>query len=339
MEVAYDAGVRIPESELWLDPRGVKPFAFVSHAHSDHLRAHGVVFASEATVALARARLGERARTRYEALAFGHEVRLGDVRSGGPCGDHVAKLLPAGHVLGSAMLRVEGDGGSLLYTGDFKLRQGRMAEKCQPERVDVLVMETTFGLARYVMPPTAEVEEQIVAFCRDALKRAEVPVLFAYALGKAQELMAFLGEAGMPLMLHESVASMAKAYEGCGWRLPPYRCPRDGHVEGHVLICPPGTDDSRLADGIVRKRTAAVTGWAMDPGAKYRYGCDAVFPLTDHADYPDLLRMVELVGPKKVLTLHGFAAEFARDLRALGIEAWALGQENQLEMRAIVAGL
>jgi len=92
-------------------------------------------------------------------------------------------------------------------------------------------------------------------------------------------------------------------------------------------------------EGILRKRTAVVSGWAMDRWATYRYGCDAAFALSDHADYPDLLRMVELVGPKKVLTVHGFAVEFATDLRARGIEAWALGRENQLEMQGIVAGL
>ena len=75
-----------------------------------------------------------------------------------------------------------------------------------------------------------------------------------------------------------------------------------------------------------------ISGWAVDPGAIYRYQVDAAFPLSDHADYPDLLRYVELVQPKRVLTLHGFAAEFARDLRERGIEAWALSEENQLEL-------
>jgi len=339
VEVAYDAGVRVPGAELWLDPYGVKPFAFVSHAHSDHLRAHGVVFASEATAALARERLGKRARSRYTTLAFGCEARLGDVGLEGPGQDWRVKLLPAGHILGSAMLRVEGDRGSLLYTGDFKLREGRAAERCRPERADVLVMETTFGLPRYAMPPSAEVEERIVTFCRDALEESEVPVLFAYSLGKAQEIMALLGTAGLPLMLHEAVASMARVYENCGMRLPPWRQCDGGKLDGHVVICPPGSEGAPAPEGVVKTRTAAVTGWAMDPGAVYRYGCDAVFPLTDHADYPDLLRMVELVGPKKVFTVHGFAVEFASDLRARGVEAWALGRENQLEMREIVAGL
>ena len=102
---------------------------------------------------------------------------------------------------------------------------------------------------------------------------------------------------------------------------------------GKVLICPPSANRSRMLEKIPRKRVAMISGWAVDPNAIYRYQVDAAFPLSDHADYTDLLRYVELVQPKRVLTLHGFAAEFARDLRERGIEAWALNEENQLELQ------
>src|SRR6185295_17860228 len=103
-------------------------------------------------------------------------------------------------------------------------------------------------------------------------------------------------------------------------------------VAGKVLICPPSAKGSPMLEKIPRKRVAMISGWAVDPGAIYRYQVDAAFPLSDHADYTDLIRYVELVNPKRVLTLHGFAAEFARDLRERGIEAWALSEENQLEL-------
>lgn len=223
-----------------------------------------------------------------------------------------------------------------MYTGDFKLRAGLTAERCQPAHADVLIMETTYGLPRYAMPPTEHVRDEIVAFCQQAFELGEVPVFFAYALGKAQELMAILGSARLPLMLHKSVASMAEVYAESGWALPAYRDCVYHEAAGHVLICPPGADG---LERIRRKRTAMVSGWAMNRWATYQYGCDAAFALSDHADYPDLLRMVELVRPRKVLTVHGFAVEFAADLRARGIEAWALGRENQMELQAIVAGL
>src|SRR5437016_14019645 len=103
-------------------------------------------------------------------------------------------------------------------------------------------------------------------------------------------------------------------------------------LAGKVLICPPSANRSRMLEKIPRKRVAMISGWAIDPNAIYRYQVDAAFPLSDHADYDDLLRYVELVGPKRVFTLHGFAAQFARDLRARGIEAWALTEENQMEL-------
>ena len=105
-----------------------------------------------------------------------------------------------------------------------------------------------------------------------------------------------------------------------------------GEVAGKVVIFPPNAKRSLALTRIENRRVAMLTGWALDPGAKFRFQCDAAFPLTDHADYPDLLRYVELVRPQRVLTLHGFATEFATDLRRRGIEAWALGEENQLEL-------
>ena len=87
-----------------------------------------------------------------------------------------------------------------------------------------------------------------------------------------------------------------------------------------------------MLERITNKRVAMISGWAVEPNAVYRYQVDAAFPLSDHADYDDLLRYVELVQPKRVLTLHGFAAEFARDLRERGVEAWALSEQNQLEL-------
>src|SRR5258708_4548522 len=103
-------------------------------------------------------------------------------------------------------------------------------------------------------------------------------------------------------------------------------------VAGKVLVCPPSANRTLMLTRIKNRRVAGLTGLALDPRATYRYQCDAAFPLTDHADYNDLLRYLELVQPKRVLTLHGFAAAFAADLRERGFEAWALSEENQLEL-------
>ena len=203
--VRYQRGVYLPEQDLWLDPADAKPLAFVSHAHSDHIAAHTEIIVSERTARLMQARLpGER---HEHVVPFGQPATV--------CGLEIM-LLPAGHIFGSAQFFLETEAGSLLYTGDFKLRPGLSAEPTEWRQADTLIMETTYGLPRYRLPPTEEVIAQIVAFCRDALEEKAVPVLLGYSLGKAQEILCALGGAGLKPMLHGSVYRMTRIYEQFG---------------------------------------------------------------------------------------------------------------------------
>jgi len=322
IEVRYDHGVYIPAHDLWLDPWQPKRFAFVSHAHSDHIAPHREMILSERTARLMQARMpGDRTE---HVLPFGEQRRVHDVD---------LMLLPAGHIFGSAQLFLAQKNETLLYTGDFKLRQGKSAEAAEWREADTLIMETTFGLPRYQFPPTEKVIEQIVAFARDALDESVVPVLLGYSLGKAQEILCALDGAGLTPMLHGSVFQMTRIYEQFGQSFCKYVRYNKNDVAGKVLICPPSASHSPMIEKIPRKRVAMISGWAVEPGAIYRYQVDAAFPLSDHADYDDLVRYVDLVKPKRVLTLHGFAAEFACDLRERGTEAWALSEENQMEFK------
>jgi len=321
IDVRYERGVFLPQQNLWLDPWEAKDFAFVSHAHSDHIAPHREIIVSERTASLMRARLpGKRNEI---ILPFSQEKDVRGMR---------VTLFPAGHIFGSAQLFLRTENDSLLYTGDFKLRQGQSAEATEWTAAHTLIMETTYGIPRYRLPPTEEVIAQILAFCRDAIENNEVPVLLGYSLGKAQEILCALAGADLTPMLHGSVYQMTRIYEQYGQKFCHYLRYHANDLAGKVLICPPSANRSRMLEEIPRKRVAMISGWAVDPNAIYRYQVDAAFPLSDHADYDDLLRYVELVGPKRVFTLHGFAAQFARDLRARGIEAWALTEENQMEL-------
>ena len=322
LEVVYSRGVYLPDADLWLDPWEAKPFAFVSHAHSDHIAPHREVILSERTARLMQARMpGER---KEHVLPFAEKRAFRGME---------VTLLPAGHIFGSAQILVERGDESLLYTGDFKLRPGRSAEATQWHKADTLIMETTYGLPRYRLPATEQVIAQITAFCQEALSDGEVPVLLGYSLGKAQEILCALDGAGLTPMLHGSVFTMTRIYEQFGQSFCRYLRYDPKATAGKVLICPPSANRSRMLEKIPRKRVAMISGWAVDPGAIYRYQVDAAFPLSDHADYDDLVRYVELVSPKCVLTLHGFAEEFAADLRRRGQEAWALTAANQLELQ------
>ena len=321
LEVQFRSGVFLPQFDWWLDPHHSKPRAFVSHAHADHFAAHREILCSPFTAQLITARYPG-ART-ILAPAFGEIV---------PFENHTVTLLPSGHILGAAQFFLESDGGSLLYTGDFKVRAGVSSEALEWRKSDTLIMETTYGLPRFVFPPAEQVIASVVRFCRETLDAAALPVLIGYSLGKAQEIQAFLAQNGLRVVLHEAVYKMASVYHECAPDFPaPIRFdPND--TAGVVLICPPAVARSRWLKSLGPVRTAMLTGWAMTPGAERRYNVDAAFPLSDHADFTDLLHYVTLVQPKRVLTLHGYAAEFAAHLRSLGIEAWALSADDQLEL-------
>jgi DNA ligase-1 len=321
INVQYERGVYLPAQDLWLDPWDAKPLAFVSHAHSDHIAPHQEIIVSERTARLMEARL--------PGVRNEHVLPFGEMRT---VHDVDLMLLPAGHIFGSAQIFLETANDSLLYTGDFKLRHGKSAEPAEWRQADTLIMETTYGVPRYRLPPTEQVVDQIVAFCREAIEESEVPVLLGYSLGKAQEILCALDGASLIPMLHGSVFQMTRIYEQFDQSFCKYVRYNANDVAGKVLICPPSANRSRMLEKIPRKRVAMISGWAVEPNAIYRYQVDAAFPLSDHADYDDLLRYVDLVQPKRVLTLHGFAAQFAQDLRDRGVEAWALTEENQMEL-------
>jgi len=320
IEVRYERGVYLPRQDLWLDPWDAKRFAFVSHAHSDHIAPHEEIIVSERTARLMQSQLPG-SRTEH-ILPFGKKriVRGVDLM-----------LLPAGHIFGSAQCFLFAGNETLLYTGDFKLRPGKSAEPAEWRKADTLIMETTFGLPRYRFPPTEQVIDQIIAFCRETIDDGGVPVLLGYSLGKAQEILCSLDGAGLTPMLHGSVYRMTRIYEQFGQLFCKYLRYNRNDVAGKVLICPPSANHSNMLKKITPKRVAIISGSAVDPNAIYRYQVDAAFALSDHADYNDLIRYVEFVKPRRVLTLHGFAASFARDLRERGTEAWALSEENQME--------
>jgi len=332
LDIAYqDGGLWLAREGLWLDPHrtqgGAEP-VFVSHAHSDHIRPHRRVLLSLPTSRLMQMRLGGEREERI--LDFGARTVIE-----GRHGACALTLLPAGHILGSAMAFVETDRGSLLYTGDFKLRGGLTAEPCDPAPArdcDVLIMETTYGRPHYRLPAEDEVWRDIVQFCRETVEAGGTAVLLAYSMGKSQEVLCGLAGAGLPIMVHDSVWRIAQVYQRCGIVFPPFRRLGRGVPEGGVVLYPPQAVKPEGFRSFRKPRVAVISGWAIDASCRYQHGADAAFPLSDHADFGQLQEMVRLIRPKKVLTLHGFAADFAREARRLGVEAQALSEDEQLHL-------
>lgn len=325
IEVRFHRGLHLPEADLWLDPWDSRPLAFVSHAHADHFARHETAICSTTTASLVRARYRV-AEKRLLPLDWrvSHEIR-----------GHQVRLLPAGHIFGSAMIHVTRleDGATLLYTGDFKVRRGRAAEEVAFRQADLLILETTFALPRFVFPPPLEIEAAVLRFIDNAFHEGEVPVLLGYSLGKAQEALAMLHEHGIPTLLHPTVAEMTGACRAAGLEtVPEPRLLESGIEPGTAVIAPPNAVRSKLLRGIRNRRICMLSGWALTPGANYRYRTDEAIPLSDHADHPGLLECVRRVRPRRVLTVHGYAREFAAELRQRDIEAWSAMGNDQLEL-------
>ena len=325
IEVLFRQGIYLPELDLWLDPHRSKERAFISHAHSDHFASHQLTICSPVTARLIAGR--------YGALAEGKSITP-EFRSPLEFSGFILTLLPAGHIFGSAMLHIRriSDGATLLYTGDFKLRKSLTAETAEVMPADTLILETTFGLPNFCFPPQAIVIDSILKFVRETLDDGGIPVLLGYSLGKAQEVLSALNGTGVPVMLHTSMLKLTEAYREYYQFFPEYEKFDPARASDHVLILPPSAAKSQAVKRLKVCRVAMLSGWALTPCAKYRYQVDEVFPLSDHADYPELLECVALVKPNRVLTVHGSTTEFAQDLRERGYEAWSLVSDDQLEL-------
>jgi Cft2 family RNA processing exonuclease len=313
--------------DLWIDSMRERDRCYVSHGHSDHAREHGTVIASVNSARVCRHRFGRR-RDAAQSVSF-EEHAFNEPWSDG---EHRLTLFSAGHVLGSSQLLIEGEAGTFVYTGDFKLARSYTCEPPEVKPCDVLLMECTFGRPQYVFPPRDEIEERIVDFTARALEDGCAPLLFAYSLGKAQEVMAILAKAGIPLTAHGAVHDMARVYEAAGVHLGPYEKYDARTYDGtRALVWPPSGKTRPKAAHDRPLRTAMLTGWAMDPGAQFRYGVDEMIPLSDHADFPALLAYIERAQPKKVWLNHG-RHDFVWRLRRLGINAEYLEAHQQLAL-------
>jgi Cft2 family RNA processing exonuclease len=308
--VRFDpSGIEVENGLLWLDATRKKPLGVVTHAHADHVARHETVLCTPETAALMRKRRG--AGVRYIERRFGERT---------PVGDLSVTLLPAGHILGSAMALVERPGFRLLYTGDVRLEGGLTCPPAEPANADVLIMEATFGTAEHRFPPAGIVREALVSFAKATLAEGRTPVFLAYALGKAQEVMTALARAGVPVAAHPAVWAMCDVYRHFGFTFPGSRRIGPKGCGEAALVVPPQSRGEVRDQGPLR--VAAVTGWgdrARGPGV------DRVFRLSDHADYDGLLRLAEAVGPARIHVVHGYATELARDLRARGFDAEAVG--------------
>lgn len=306
-------GVLLPDLKLALDTSAPGFESVVSHGHGDHIP-------WEATRAWASAPTRDILAIRKPDLAVAtipwrEPTRVGKAK---------VTLFPAGHILGSALTLVEApDGGTLLYTGDTKTRDALTTAPAEYPEAEELIVESTFGLPVFRFPSREAVAERAAAFARETLAAGEVPVFLGYALGKGQEILALLAEQGVPTVAHGAVWNMCRVYEAHGCAFPRTRPYVPGGVAGAALVVPGSFREHPMVTKL-DARIAYCSGWALLSRSRVQMDADLLLPLSDHADFPDLLDIVARVRPRKVYANHGYSDTFTHLLRRQGIDAQPL---------------
>jgi putative mRNA 3-end processing factor len=292
-------GIHIRPADCWIDPSRLVERALVTHAHADHARGgHGRTIATPETLAIMELRY----QTREGAVpvAYGETVRLG--------GGVDATFIPAGHVLGSAQILLEHSGERVAVTGDYKRMPDPTCPPFEVIKCDVFVTEATFGLPVFCHPP---VEAEIGKLLKTLHDHPDRCVLVgAYALGKAQRLIAELRAAGHhdPIYLHGAMERMCRLYEEFGVDLGELRLVSDhskDEMRGAVVVCPPSALNDRWSRRLPDPVTAMASGWMRVRQRARQRMVELPLIVSDHADWGELTRTIEEVDPAETWITHG----------------------------------
>lgn len=313
---ATDTGLVCDAGNFVIDPWKETHTALITHAHADHARPVAkVYYASESSVPLLKKRLGNDQDIR--GVAFGKALSFGNT---------TVSFHPAGHVLGSAQIRVEHNDSVWVFTGDFKRDHDPSCEAFELVPCNTFITEATFALPVYRWQPGAVVAAEIWHWWQ-AMHEAQRPaVLFAYSLGKAQrvlsELTAFTDRT---VYLHGAVDSLTDIYRAAGISMLPTQAvdlaDKSIDYRGQLIIAPPGASGSSWMRRFPKASTGFCSGWMRVRGNRRRRGYERGFVLSDHADWPGLINTIEQTGASRVLTTHGQSSALVRLLCERGIDA------------------
>ncbi len=316
-----DRGIYCPAGDFYIDPTRPVDRALITHAHADHARpGMGHYLSADATRPMLDHRLG---KISSETVPYGASLQIGGAK---------VSFHPAGHVPGSAQIRIEVAGEVWVAAGDYKTVADGVSEAFEPVPCHAFITESTFGLPVFKWTPDADLRAQINAWWAANAAAGRASLIGAYSLGKAQRVLAALDPSIGPILTHSAVEGTNRVLRAQGVALPPTievtqdTDPKD--TPGALAVAPPSALDSAWAKRLGPHATAFASGWMALRGIRRRRSVDRGFVMSDHADWDGLNAAIRATGAEKIFVTHGYTAVFTKWLREQGFDARDIDRQD-----------
>ena len=322
-------GIYCPEADIYIDPWKRVSKALITHGHSDHARmGNGSYLCTDAAKPVIQHRLGKEAQ--INSLSFGERKSIRGV---------TFSFHPAGHIVGSAQIRVEYKGEVWVVSGDYKTENDGVAEAFEPVPCHTFISESTFGLPIYKWQAQEQVLEEIHDWWKQNKELGKVSLLAVYSLGKAQRILGNLDPSIGPIFTHSAVENINEILRNQGVKLPPTQrviaTMSKDIFKGGIVIAPPSALGSPWARKFTPLSTGIASGWMALRGARRRRAVDRGFVLSDHADWGQLNQVIKETGAEKVFVTHGYTDVYSRWLNSQGISAQVVPTQYEGELAEI----
>lgn len=309
-----DRGIYIPAADVYIDPWRPVDRALITHGHADHARpGHGHYLATHSAAPVLRHRLGD---ISLQTTEFGTKTRIGDA---------TISFHPAGHVPGSAQIRVEVAGEVWVASGDYKTQADGLSEPFEPVPCHAFITESTFGLPIYTWPDPDQLAQEMNTWWATNAAAGRFCILGCYSLGKAQRVLSMLDPSIGPILTHGAVEATNQVLRDQGFALPdttlvtPELDPKS--YPGAMVIAPPSALGSNWMRRFGACATGFASGWMRLRGVRRRRAADRGFVISDHADWPGLNAAIQATGAEKIFVTHGYTSQFSRYLSEQGYVA------------------
>ncbi len=307
-------GLYCAQGNFYIDPWKPVDYAVISHAHSDHAKWGNKKYLCHSfTKPILQLRLGNNL---YQTAGWNEPVIINGVS---------ISFFPAGHIIGSAQVRVEYKGEIWVFTGDYKIEDDGISTPYEPVKCHSFITESTFGLPIYKWQPQQQIFNDMQNWIAANKAAGKASIFFAYSLGKAQRILQPLAQTGIPIYSHGAVYNVHTTLQQAGWDLPNIKKitadTTKAELKECIVIAPSSAEGSPWIKRFTPYATGVCSGWMQVRGNVRRRNADAGFALSDHCDWEGLLQAVKACEAEKVYTTHGFQASFSRYLNEQGIEA------------------